>query len=401
MSTELIIRKGLFSLLFLLVFITTPVFADQATDIIEKTGSFYADQTSLAANVTVEREMPSQSGPTSALPSLSFHYYFHSPNSVALVPAAGYMFPPVIQDGKRYFSEMTKFGSSILREAFELEAFLSGDGEGYLQLPGADILVGLGLDARVPGSLRSLTGAQLLGSDVIDETECHHLRLRGDDFIGEIWITKGEQPWVLRIHQTDMDIRISEWNASPDFGEVFSIKPNKDLKTRETMPSLEEIMVQMTQQMSKSSSSDNSHPSVGKPAPHVTLNTMGNGDISLADLKGKIVVLDFWATWCKPCVKGLPLVAKITDELSVRGVVFYAVNQRETENQVKSFLNKKGMDLRVALDKKAIAGQAFGVNGIPHSVIIDKEGVIRKVHVGFGPGTEKLLKKEILELLAE
>ena len=419
MSPELMsfYRKGTLWLSLLLVLATTPAIADNAADIIEKTGAFYADQSSLAASVNVELEMPPQFGQGGEMPPIVFQYFFRSPNSFALVPSPGGMIPPVIQDGERYYSEMPMMGAAIQRDAFDLAAFFTEEGKSYLQLPGADILIGLGLGAKTDGSLRSMTGVQLLGSEMIDEIDCYHLKIESENFNGEFWVAKGDQPWVLRVRQSapeikpnesgmmmfqpSLDIRISNWNTSPDFGNAFVIKPNKDLKTRETMPTMEEIMAQMGQGGGPHGAPGGPHPSEGKPAPEVTLNTMDGEDIHLPDLKGKVVVLDFWATWCKPCVMGLPLVTKVTDELADQGVVFYAVNQRETEAQVKSCLKEMGMEFAVALDKDAATGQAFGVDAIPHSVIIDKKGVVRKVHVGFGPGMDEMLKEEILQLLTE
>ncbi len=410
-------RKAILLLSLLLTLTAVSAFADQVTDIIEKTGAFYADQASLSANVDVELEMPPQFDQGGGMPPLSYHYYFRSPNSLAMVASIAGMMPPIIQDGKTYFSEMPMFGISILRDAFELEALLSEKGQEYIQLPGANILIGLGLGANVKGSLRSMTGARLLGSEFIKEIDCHHLKIESDGFTGEIWIAKGDKPWVLRVKQPTpelkpddsemmmmqpgLDLNISEWDTSPDFGDIFTISPNPDLKTRETMPSMEEFMALMGQGGGPGGGPEGPHASIGTPAPNLILKTMENGAVSLTDLKGKVVVLDFWATWCKPCVMALPLVTKVTDELENQGVVFYAVNQMESEAQVKSFLKDIGMDFAVALDKEGAAGQAFGVTGIPHSVVIDKNGVIRKVHVGFGPGMDKLLKQEIQELLAE
>ena len=419
MSPELmsISRKGPLWLSLLLFFATTPAIADNAAAIIEKTGAFYADQSSLSASVNVELEFPPQFGQGGEMPPITFQYFFHSPNRLALIPPPGDMNAPVIQDGQRYYSEMPMMGTAIHRDAFDLEAFLTEEGKSYLQLPGADILIGLGLGSKTNGSLRSLTGVQLSGSEMIDEIDCYHLNVESEAFHGEFWVAKGDQPWILRVRQSapefepdesgmmmiqpGLDIRISHWNDSPDFGNVFTIKPNKDLKTRETMPTMEEIRAQMGQGGGPRPDLGGPHPSEGKPAPEVTLNTMDGEDIRLPDLKGKVVVLDFWATWCKPCVMGLPLVTKVTDELADQGVVFYAVNQLETETQVKSFLEEKGMEFAVVLDKDGAAGKAFGVKGIPHSVIIDKKGVVRKVHVGFGPGMDEMLKEEILQLLAE
>ncbi len=143
------------------------------------------------------------------------------------------------------------------------------------------------------------------------------------------------------------------------------------------------------------------HASVGKPAPQATLKALGGDDFDIASLKGKVVLLDFWATWCGPCVISLPKVTEVANSFADQDLVFYAVNLREPVEKITKFLGKKGIKPPVATDRWGKAGQAFGVRGIPHSVLIDKKGVVRHVHVGFMPGMEKTLKKEIATLLAE
>lgn len=140
---------------------------------------------------------------------------------------------------------------------------------------------------------------------------------------------------------------------------------------------------------------------LGEPVSAWTLEHAFGDVQALAELEGKVVVLDFWATWCKPCVMALPLVAEVAKEMADSGVVFYAVNQRQSPSLIESFLDQQSLDIPVALDKNGSTGRAFGVGSIPHSVIIDKKGIVRKVHVGFGPGMGKMLKAEIEELLAE
>ena len=141
---------------------------------------------------------------------------------------------------------------------------------------------------------------------------------------------------------------------------------------------------------------------VGSLAPSVKANLLDGTEFDLSKHKGKVVVLDFWATWCGPCVRALPELMEATSSFPKNKVAFVAVNQGEKPKQIKKFLKqKKWESLLVALDPQAVAGKSFKVEGIPQTVIIDKHGKIRHVHVGFSPNIGSRLKKEIQTLLSE
>jgi len=142
-----------------------------------------------------------------------------------------------------------------------------------------------------------------------------------------------------------------------------------------------------------------SHPLVGQPAPDFELPLLAGGTMSLSAHKGKdVVVLDFWASWCGPCRRGLPVVARVTGGLKDKGVAFYAVNLRETPEVAKEWIEKMNIDCNVALDGTNQVGNLYQVEGIPQTVIIGTDGVISNVHVGFAPNMEKALQKELEEL---
>jgi len=113
-----------------------------------------------------------------------------------------------------------------------------------------------------------------------------------------------------------------------------------------------------------------------------------------------VVILDFWASWCPPCVRGLPVVTKAANEYKDKGVVFYAVNVREDRQTIGKFLDEKKLDCPVALDKDGKVGDLYGVEGIPQTVLIGKDGRVQSVHVGFAPQVEKTLREELDALVA-
>ena len=116
----------------------------------------------------------------------------------------------------------------------------------------------------------------------------------------------------------------------------------------------------------------------------------------------KPVLVDFWATWCGPCVQALPELVKATSGFSKNKVALFAVNQGESKKVISKFLkNKQLRALSVIIDENREIGSDYKVKGIPKTVVVDKKGIIRHVHVGFSSGIGNRLKDEVQNLLLE
>ncbi len=137
-------------------------------------------------------------------------------------------------------------------------------------------------------------------------------------------------------------------------------------------------------------------PMIGKPAPELTLSLLDGETRKLSDYRGKTVILDFWATWCGPCVVGLPQVMEVAAERP-DDVVLVAVNQDEDAETIETFLKTHGWsELNVALDDAGNAGRQYGVNGIPHTVVVAPNGIVQNVHVGASPTLKATLVEDIV-----
>ncbi len=142
-----------------------------------------------------------------------------------------------------------------------------------------------------------------------------------------------------------------------------------------------------------------SSASIGKPAQTFTVALLAGGQFDLAQQKGKVVVLDFWATWCGPCVASLPELIEAMAPFTPDKVQFIGLDQDEPAAQVKQFIETRGWKLNVALDDGAKVGKLYGVDAIPHTVIIGPDGNVAWVNTGYSPGAEADAAKEVATLL--
>ena len=132
---------------------------------------------------------------------------------------------------------------------------------------------------------------------------------------------------------------------------------------------------------------------VGKQAPDIMLQPTGGTAIHLSELKGKVVILDFWALWCMPCRIGLPIVSEVASKFKDQGVVFYAVGEGNINGE-KRYLEQRNIDAIPSVSN-AEGYQAFNVSAIPQTVIIDKNGVIKHVQIGLSQNEKEELTSVI------
>ena len=127
--------------------------------------------------------------------------------------------------------------------------------------------------------------------------------------------------------------------------------------------------------------------SSGEKVPDFTLADLSGKSVSLEDFKGQRVILNFWATWCEPCRMEMPDFNELNAELKKSGdAVLLAVNltdgRRETKSKVERFMEANQFDMHVLLDTEGRAADIFSISGIPTTVVIDREGVLRGKIVG-------------------
>ncbi len=119
-------------------------------------------------------------------------------------------------------------------------------------------------------------------------------------------------------------------------------------------------------------------PAVGMQAEDFNLTDLEGKSQSLSQYRGKIVLVNFWATWCKPCTTEMPAMQKIYDKLRDKGFVVLAVNELEDDAKVREHIKQYGHTFPVLMDRDNTVANQFGVFGLPVSVFIDQEGRVQE-----------------------
>ena len=146
---------------------------------------------------------------------------------------------------------------------------------------------------------------------------------------------------------------------------------------------------------------------VGDAAPEFRLKDTEGREVALSDLKGQVVVIDFWATWCAPCMKGLPKIDEFAQWAAGKPVKVFAINTMESDEgpedrmqKVATFWKGKGFTFPTLIDGNDQVSRIYGVQGIPFTVVIDPQGRLADVHTGLSPTLVADLKKATEAALA-
>ena len=141
-------------------------------------------------------------------------------------------------------------------------------------------------------------------------------------------------------------------------------------------------------------------PLVGSPAPEFQLENLSGATQSLEHYRGKVVLLNFWATWCQPCIKEMPAMQTAHETLQNQGFVVLAINELEDIKKVREHIVEHQHTFDVLLDPDNQVANMYGVVGLPVSVFIDKTGHVRKIVKG-GLLTEQSILQTVQPLLQE
>jgi cytochrome c biogenesis protein CcmG, thiol:disulfide interchange protein DsbE len=143
---------------------------------------------------------------------------------------------------------------------------------------------------------------------------------------------------------------------------------------------------------------------VGNPAPNFSARAVGSVEtVSLRKLHGQVVLIDFWGTFCEPCRKSFPKLQALSERFSGQGFRVVGISEDEADDRGKipGFADSLGARFTLAWDADRSIARAYGPETMPTSLLIDRRGIVRYVHVGYYDGEDVELAREIQGLLAK
>jgi thiol-disulfide isomerase/thioredoxin len=342
------------------------------------------------------------------------------PASAALRHDGGMAAPTFVTDGATlhvYLPTINKYTKGPAPQRTDDLVSSHADDFGFFehitQTPGLRTLLSADPVAVIDG-VKPL--ARSMGIEEVDGVRAHRIRVDRSP-PGDLWIAAGDTPWLVR---AELAADADEWNMGGFWKDVKSAQVLivSNWRTPDSIPDerfafappegaeeVDDLMAAMMEDFGFDGGfdmEDEAHALLGEPAPDFEIETLDGpaGTLSALSEQGRVVVLDFWATWCPPCREGLPIIAEVMKEYPEDKAIFYAVNVQEDRGAIERFLESQNLKIHVALDGDGAIAQQYGVSGIPQTVIIGKDGAVEAIHVGLSPDLKERLKREVDAVLA-
>ncbi len=332
--------------------------------------------------------------------------------------------------------ESPQAGAEIVSDGRKLSVFLNQTNkyasedapatwEGILQNPLVIGALSMGNAAVTTSALLDVDPAKKLFEKVdsvsyggivsLGERKCHLIKATSAELDWELWIDAGDKP-LPRQFVPDLTkalaqaakqagnaaafanmkasnvVTFDDWEVNPKFpADAFAFNAPEGATKAKTI--LDIVMGDREE--------TGPHPLLAKAAPAIKLDLLDGGKFDLASYKNKkIVILDFWATWCGPCAQAMPIIDKVAKKFEKNGVLLFGVNIQEEPDEVHKFLEDRDLKLPIVLDSEGTAAKAYMATGIPQTVLVGKDGTVQVVLIGLSPNLEEELTKDLEALVA-
>jgi peroxiredoxin len=331
------------------------------------------------------------------------------PNQAASVLTYGFMGGTVVCDGKKVYRCMPMMGRYTEENAPATLADLEMEKDIGMVGTGFPLMQALISADPAETMLAGVTGGASLGVRDLDGVKCRVVRFTQEKgFAWEAWIEEGERPLLRQLVpdltdmaegvgafgplppgmknvRYEMRLRLDQWEPNAALGDaefVFVPPPGArkvDSLLEETPPPVQAELL-------------------GKTAPDFTLPLRGGGEFALAKQRGKVVALEFWASWCGVCEHAVPRLSEMASAYAGRGLVFMPICVDQEPRDVEAYF-KKNRPFPTALDGRHEVGDRYGQMALPLLVLVDRTGVVQAMHAGFAPDIEQAIRGDLDRLL--
>ena len=138
-----------------------------------------------------------------------------------------------------------------------------------------------------------------------------------------------------------------------------------------------------------------------QPAPDFTLKSLSGENLKLSELRGQVVLVNFWASWCGPCRQEMPLLDAMYQRYQKLGFTILGVNVEQDAAPAQAMLEEHPVQFPVLFDPQSTASKLYNLNAMPTTVLVDRSGNVRYLHQGYLPGYEQKYQQQVSELLRE
>lgn len=137
------------------------------------------------------------------------------------------------------------------------------------------------------------------------------------------------------------------------------------------------------------------------PAPDFTLKSASGENLRLSELRGEVVMINFWASWCGPCRQEMPILSELHDKYKSMGFTVLGVNVEENSAEARKLLKEMPVSFPVLFDNESTVSKQYDVVAMPSTVLVDRNGNMRYLHKGYKPGLENTYVEQVRSLIRE
>ena len=377
----------------------------EAEEILRKTAKAYEtlqtyrDETTLVFSATARgKEQKTE---------IRYSLAVERPNKLALVLESGDNGITLVSDGKKLYTYMPRLKQYTVEEApGTLDELLKRNiGPPGMAITAAGVVRDLSLFGRdaYKTLMTDVEEVESVGDEALEGAKTHHVTLRQKESDIDLWVDASS--YLLKKIRIDMAKAIAKQrDLMPESAPTKFVveETHSQIRAGEAIPPDTFVFSPPEgAELTDTFTARQESPLVGQKATDFTLEGLEKGtSIRLADYAGKVVMLDFWASWCAPCRLEMPILQRVYDKYKAKGVVLIGANVGEDRATARAFLEKDNYRFPVGLDARGEVDRAYGAPGLPHLVIIDRQGVIQADHIGFMRGLEKELERVLDRILA-